>query len=115
MHACAVLLDELLALVPSEENALANEDVDKVKELADKRAELLWKAWQNREGFDEEELRTALTQVLETQKTLHAKAEVLRQSLRERQAAGRKQARYFNGDRHVHAQAQRSFYCDKVS
>lgn len=115
MHACPALLEELQGLIADEEKALADEDVDKAEALATRRADLLQQAWQAREGFDASELQSRLEALLVKQRQLEQQALALQQSLRERQSAGRKQTRYLNGDRYIHAQAQRSFYCDRIS
>lgn len=115
MHPCAVLLDELLFLIPAEEKALADEDTERAEELAGQRAELLQKAWTSRDGYNAEELRHRLLQVQAAQSRLHEAAEALHAKLRAQQRAGRKQTRYFNADRKIQAQLQRAFYCDKIS
>lgn len=115
MHPCATLLDELLALIPAEEKALADEDMDRAEELAGQRADLLQKVWQRRDGYDSEDLRQSLLKVKDEQARLREAAEALHAKLRAQQRAGRKQTRYLNADRHVQAQLQRAFYCDKIS
>lgn len=115
MHACARLLNNLLALIPAEKKALDDEDLERVEELAEQRARLLWEAWQARDGYDEDELHGQMSTVLEAQRELQHHAERLHAVLKQRQHDGRKQTRYLDGDRYVHAQAQKSFYCDKVS
>lgn len=115
MHACAMLIDEALAIFPEEERALAQEDVDLAFELAEKRAALLKDAWKQRAGFDPERLRVRLEEVKERQEIVHKAANDLQAVLRQKQSASRKQTKYLNGDRHVYAQSQRSFYCNKIS
>lgn len=115
MHPCAVLLDEIIALCRVEERALADEDVDRAEELAHQRSTLIDRAWDSREGYPEETLRVSLLRIREEQARLHAAAEALHEQLRERQQAGRKQTRYFNQDRYIHAQSKRAFYFDKTS
>ncbi len=115
MHPCAALLEEIIALCRVEGQALAEEDVDKAEELANRRYALIQKAWDLREGFPEEELHASLLTIRDEQTRLHSAAEALHDKLRERQHAGRKQTKYFNQDRHIQSQLRRSFYCDKIS
>lgn len=115
MHPCAVLLDEIIALYRVEERALADEDIERAEELAHQRSTLIDRAWDIRKGYPEETLRASLQQIREEQARLHAEAEALHERLRERQQAGRKQARYFSQDRYIHAQSKRAFYFDKTS
>lgn len=115
MHPCAAFLEEIIALCRVEGQALADEDVDKAEELANQRFELIQKAWDTREGYSEEALHASLLAIRDEQKRLHTAAEALHDKLREQQHAGRKQAKYFNQDRHIQAQLQRSFYFDKIS
>lgn len=115
MPSCAVLLDELLEVSGAEERALADEDMDRAEELAERRAVLLKDIWSNREGYDVEALKLALSKAREIQSRLQDIAEGLQEKFRQQQSAGRKQAKYFNTDRHLHAQMKKSFYCDKVS
>lgn len=115
MHPCAALVEEIIALCRLEERALADEDIDKAGGLAAERLELIRKVWEAREGYPEEQLRSSLLRISDEQARLHSSAETLHDRLRERQHSGRKQARYFNQDRHIQSQLQRSFYCDKTS
>lgn len=115
MHVSAELLDEALNLVASELAALSAEDLDRAEELAARREELLKQAWRQREGWDEVELRRYLLRVEKAQAEVTAGAERLRQRYREQQSAGRKQARYFGTERHLHAASRKAFYCDTRS
>lgn len=115
MHPCSSLLDEIFVRLRSEESALDAEDLDRAEELARERVAMLKEVWQGRSGYDEALLRERLLTLQSEQGRLTAKAEALQQKFREQQNAGRKQARYFNGDRHLHAQTQKAFYCDRQS
>ena len=115
MHPCAAILEEIIALCRVEERALADEDIDKAEELAGQRFALIQKAWESREGYPEDALHQSLLRIRDEQTRLHTAAESLHERLRERQQSGRKQTRYFNQDRHIQSQLQRSFYCDKIS
>ena len=115
MHACAALLEDALALMREEEQALALEDVDRMEELANRRATLLNQAWTQRQGYDEETLRQQLVAVRDANETLHAKAEVLHARYREQQQNGRKQAKYFSTERHIYSQMQKSQFFNKIS
>lgn len=115
MHPCAALFDEILALCRVEEQALIDENIDKAEEIARQRFILIGNAWDSRQGYPEDSLRASLRGIREEQARLHAAAEALHERLRERQQAGRKQFRYFNQDRHIHAQSKRAYYCDKIS
>lgn len=115
MHPCAALFDEILALCRVEEQAILDEDIEKVEETARQRSILIGNAWEARQGYPEDSLRASLQGIRDEQTRLHAAAEALHTRLSERQQAGRKQSRYFNQDRHIHAQSKRAYYCDKIS
>lgn len=115
MHACAKLLGEAFGLIAFERVALADEDLDKAKELAARRGELLKEAWRLREGYDAAALRAAFVRMEAVQVELISVAEVLQQKYREQQSAGRKQAKYFSTERHLHAASRKAFYCDTQS
>ena len=104
------LLKNVLDLIGSELDALAAEDLDKAEELAVRREELLKQVWELREGWDEEELRTRLLQVVAAQAELITTAEDLQRKYREQQKAGRQQSKYFNTERHLHAESRKAFY-----
>jgi hypothetical protein len=115
MHVSAVLLENVFGLISSELEALSADDLDKAEELAARREELLEQVWQQREGWDEAELRDRLFRVVAAQAELIAAAEALQRKYREQQNAGRKQAKYFSTERHLHAASRKSFYCDTQS
>lgn len=115
MHPCTALLEKIIALCRVEERALADEDIDKVEELSRERADLLREVWEVRAGYPDEELHAALLRIKDEQTRLGLAAEALHRRLREQQQASRKQSRYFNQDRHLNAQNNRAFYCDKIS
>lgn len=115
MHKCATLFNRFFALVDLEEDAIAAEDIEKVNALAAERAAVLQEAWGQREGFDEETLRTHILHAGKCQEKLTEAASVLHAKFRQQQKNGRKQSRYFSMDRNLHAELQKSFYCDKVS
>jgi len=104
------LLENVLDLIGSELDALTAEDLDKAEELAVRREELLKQVWELREGWDEEELRTRLLQVVAAQAELITAAEGLQRKYREQQKAGRQQSKYFNTERHLHAESRKAFY-----
>ena len=115
MHACAVLLDNVLALVREEEQALAREDVDTMEELAVQRAGLLRQAWEQRQGYDEEALKRNLVVVRDANEKLHVAAKALHAKYREQQQNGRKQAKYFSAERNAYSQMQKSQFFNKIS
>lgn len=115
MHPCAALLQQAFEVVVSEEAALANEDMDAADNLCRQRAVLLSDAWEQRQGFDETVLRERLLTMQEVQARLAAKALDLQDKFQKQQANGRKQARYFNTERHFHKALHKSNYCDFVS
>lgn len=115
MHACAVLFDKFFSLVGLEEEALAAEDMDRVNALASERTAILQKAWEEREGYDEDQLRQNLLRAEKHQEKLAETARTLYAKYKEQQKNGRKQARYMDLDRGIYAELQKSFYCDKVS
>jgi hypothetical protein len=115
MHPCAIRLEEAFACLAAEEAALDEEDLEKTDALAAERAACIRHAWQARDGFDAELLRQRLLELEKMHGRLVGKAEALRQSLHERQSVRKKQSRYFNAERHIHAEAKRSLYCDKRS
>jgi len=115
MHASTRLLDEVLDLIRSEVAALSAEDVDRAEELSARRSMLLEQAWERREGCDEPTLRAHLLRVQAAQTGLVTAAENLRQKYRQQQNAGRKQAKYFATERHLHAATKKAFYCDTQS
>ena len=115
MHPSAAILEEVFALVRLEELALAEEDVDRAEELADKRAGLLFDAWRVREGCPDTLLMEHLQKLQDMQRDLQGKAETLRARLGAQMSAERKQAKYFDGYRHASAQAGKAFYFDKRS
>jgi hypothetical protein len=115
MHICAVLLDEVLGLISSELEALSADDLDKAEELAARREELLEQVWQQREGWDETELRTRLFRVVTAQAELIAAAEALQRKYRGQQSASRKQSKYLSTERHLHAESKKSNYFDTQS
>lgn len=115
MHPSAMLLDEAMALAGLEEQALAEEDVDKAEELANRRAGLLFDAWRMRGGYDENLLTERLHKLQAMQRHLQTRAESLRTKLAGQMSTERKQAKYFNGYRHAAAQSQKAFYFDKRS
>jgi hypothetical protein len=110
MHTSGALLENILGLIGSELDALAADDLDKAEELAARREELLEQVWQQREGWDEEELRTRLLQVIAAQAKLITAAECLQRKYREQQKAGRQQNKYFSTERHLHAESRKAFY-----
>ena len=115
MHASAVLLENVLGLIVSELEALAADDLDKAEDMAARRETLLEQAWQQREGWDDAELREHLLRVVAAQAELITAAETLQQRYREQQKAGRMQSKYFNTERHLHAASRKAFYCDTRS
>lgn len=115
MHVCGILFEELLSVALVEEKALADEDVDRVEELSGRRSELLREAWAKREGYGEDQLRAHLLAMREAQQRLHKAAEALHSKFCEQQHAARKQTKYFNGDRYLHSEMKRAFYCDTKS
>jgi gluconate kinase len=115
MHAAASLLENIHGLIVSEREALSADDLDKADELAARRGELLEQVWQDREGWDAEELRDHLFRVLTAQAELITAAEALQQKYREQQKAGRKHAKYFSAERHLHTASRRALYCDTQS
>lgn len=115
MHPCAALLEEAFSLLRLEKQAVTDKDMERVEALAGRRATLLLQAWENREGYDEDALRAKLRLLEEEQRRLQTVLDSLRAKLLAERRAGRKQARYFNGDRYVQSELQRSFYCDKIS
>ena len=115
MHTSTRLLDEVLDLIRSEMAALSAEDLDKAEELSAHRNTLLEQAWERREGCDEQALRAHLLRVQAAQTGLVTTAENLRQKYRQQQSAGRKQAKYFDTERHLHAETKKAFYFDTRS
>ena len=115
MHPCAAKLDEALGLIRLEESALAEEDVERAETLAEKRAVLIFEAWQVREGYAEGLLIERMEMMRAMQTELIEKAQTLLEKLGGQMATERKQAKYFDGYRHAKAQAQKSFYCDRRS
>ena len=115
MHPSATILDEVFALVRLEELALAEEDVDRAEELADRRADLLFDAWRLRAGCPDSLLAERLQKLQDMQRQLQSKAEALRAKLGAQMSAERKQSKYFAGYRHASAQANKAFYFDKRS
>ena len=115
MHPSAAKLEEALSLARLEESALADEDLDRAEELADKRADLLFDAWSLRKGYAVELLCERLQELQAVQQRLNERAESLRDRLSNQISSERKQSKYFDGYRHAKAQAQKSFYCDKRS
>ena len=110
MHTSVEFLENVLGLIDSELAALAADDLDKAEELAMRREEFLKQAWQEREGWDEEELRARLLQVIAAQTELITAAEGLQRKYREQQKAGRQQGKYFNTERYLHAESRKAFY-----
>lgn len=115
MHPSAAMLDEAIALVRLEEQALAEEDLDKAEELADKRSGLLFDAWRIREGYAEDLLLKQLQNLQTMHQHLQTCAADLRITLNGRVSAERKQAKYFDGYRHDYAQLRKAYYFDKRS
>ena len=115
MHPSVVMLDEVSALVRLEELALAEEDVERAEELAERRAGLLFDAWRVRAGCPASLLAEHLQKLQDMQRHLQDKAEALRARLGAQMSAERKQARYIDGYRHASAQAGKAFYFDKRS
>ena len=115
MHPSAAMLDEAMGLVRLEEMALAEEDVDRAEELADRRADLLFDAWRVREGYAEHLLLEHLQKLQTMQEHLQDRAEALRAKLADQISTERKQSKYFDGYRHASAQSRKAFYFDKRS
>jgi len=115
MQVSAALLENVHGLIVSELDALSADDLDTAEELAAQREELLGQVWQEREGWDAEELRTRLLRVVAAQAELISAAEGLQQKYREQKQAGRKHAKYFSTERHLHAASRKAFYCDAQS
>lgn len=115
MHRCSALFDKYFALVSLEEEALAVEDIDRVNALASERTAILNEAWEEREGYDENALRQHIIKAGKCQEKLIEAAHSLHVKFKEQQKNGRKQSRYMNIDRNIHAELQKSFYCNKVS
>ncbi len=115
MHPCAMLLDEALVLAKLEEKALCDEDVDQADDLAGKRASLIEKAWQERDGYEEGTLRNHLLVVQAMQERLEEMASALHKKLRGMLNSNRSRSKYFSGSRHNLAQSQRSYYFNTVS
>ncbi|MDL2317198.1 hypothetical protein LJC59_09055 [Desulfovibrio sp. OttesenSCG-928-A18] len=114
MHPCAAALAEAERLMAVEKAALAEEDVDMADELSQTRSRLLHEAWVLREGFAADTMLAILERILAGQEELTAMGRQLQEKLRSQLNVGRKQARYFDGDRHEHAQSRKSLYCDAV-
>lgn len=112
MHPALALLEEVTALLGAEEEALAQEDLERVEELSSRRAAVLNDVWQMRQGCDETVLHDALAAVLQMNKTLTAKAEALEKKYQQQQQMGRKQTKYFSTERHLHSAMRKSIYCD---
>lgn len=115
MHPCAAYLNEVQEVMRNEQAALAAEDLDLLEQLADQRHTLLKKAWDARAGYDESQLLNHLLEVEKLQQGLREKAQELQVDLRRRMNDGNKQARYFDGDRHIHSQLKKSLYCDTAT
>lgn len=115
MHICAVLLENVEGLIASELEALQVDDLDTAEELSARREELLAKAWEQCEGWDEEDQRDRLLRVVTAQAELIKAAEDLQQRYREQQKAGRQQSKYFNTERHLHAESRKAFYLETQS
>lgn len=115
MHPCAAKFEEAHRLIRLEESALAEEDVERAETLAEKRAVLIFEAWQLREGYAEELLLEQMEKMQALQTEMIEKAQALLEKLGGQMATERKQAKYFDGYRHARAQAQKSFYCDTRS
>jgi hypothetical protein len=115
MRAANALLDEAFDLLRQEEEALAREDVDSAGALAERRAKALGQAWQAREGLDKGLLAERLREMHQRQKGLGAAAEALRAVYQERRSNSRKHSRYFDADRKLLADRDKSFYCDTIS
>jgi len=106
----SALLDNVLGLIGLELEALAADDLDKAEELATRREELLAQVWEQREAWDEAELRARLLQVVEAQAELITAAEGLQRKYREQQKAGRQQGKYFSTERHLHTESRKALY-----
>lgn len=115
MYACAGLFKDVFELIRAEEHALAEEDMDRLEELAQQRAALMQKIWTQREGIDADALVAGLRAVRDAQGKLSASAEVLHAKYREQQQNSRKYAKYFTSERHVYSQMQKSQYFNKIS
>lgn len=115
MPDCAALFDKYFFLAKLEEEAIAAEDIERINDLASERAVLLKEAWEKRADMDEDSLRQYLLKAGACQEKLTDAAGALQSKYREQQKNGRKQSRYFNLDRNIQAELQKSFYCDKVS
>lgn len=115
MHACAALFKDVFALIRDEQNALEEEDMDRLEELAQQRADLVQKIWAKREGYDKNALIIGLRTVLDAHGKLNDAAEVLHAKYRAQQQNGRKQAKYFTTERNVYSQIQKSQYFNKIS
>jgi HPt (histidine-containing phosphotransfer) domain-containing protein len=115
MHPCAALLDEAIALAQQERQALAEEDVDKLEELAHRRADLLNDAWGMREGYAQNVLLEHLQKMRLIHEQLQNHAETLRDKLAEQISVERKQAKYLDGFHNADAQSQKAYYFDKRS
>lgn len=115
MHPCAGLIEEILALCREENTALASEDVDRAEELAGQRLALLEKLGGLRAGYSEKALGASLARLRAEHAILRVAAENLHHKLRQMQNSSRKQSRYFNHDRKIQSQFNRSLYFDKFS
>lgn len=115
MHPCAALFKDVFALIRDEENALAEEDIDRLEELAQQRADLMQKIWSLRDGYDNDALMIGLRAVRDAHGKLTASADALHAKYRIQQQNGRKQAKYFTTERHVYSQIQKSQYFNKIS
>lgn len=115
MHPCATILGEILDLSRLEEKALAQEDVEQAEQLAERRSELLTRAWLVREGYDKDALWDGLLLIEAMQERLHEMAMGLHEKMTADMYTVQQQSKYFTGTRHLQAQNKRSNYCDEVS
>ncbi len=115
MHPCMVLLDKAFELAKQEELALAAEDVDQLETLSAQRTDLLIKAWKQRKGMDEDDLKARLHDMRVMHEKLTRSTECLHESIRSQLSTRRKQNGYFAGSRSRTAHASKSFYLSKTS
>ncbi len=86
MHESLRLYDTCLTILDQEAEALDNEDDERLQELCERRARLLERAWEKREGCENALLEERLRAIQKAQDSLAARtrmqAETLRMSLK---------------------------------
>ena len=108
MHESLLLLAEALVLTGQEQEALAEENEERLYELCERRTALLARAWEQREGCDTAALVTALQAIQQAQDKLNITAQVISDEMREALQQSREQSTRLSGYHKVVARQQSS-------